>query len=165
LAQTCCPRATPGGNRLALFLLDPTQRKTETLGAIRRQFVVILGTGILLCWNATGATAALTVSELLEHGERYHQQAVSITGKASGLKILTGPRNLPFYTFSLGDDTAHNDDLTVIMQGKPAIANGDHVYVYGLFFKSRKAGRTTITNRIEATIVVQLHDQHQPLIG
>jgi hypothetical protein len=135
------------------------------LGGIRRQILVILATGILLCWNPTGATAALTVRDLLEHGERYHQQAVSITGKASGIKILDGPGNLLFYTFTLGDHTATNDDLTVIMQGKPEVANGDHVYVYGVFFKSRKAGRTTITNRIEATIVEQLHDQRQPLIG
>jgi hypothetical protein len=51
------------------------------------------------------------------------------------------------------------------MQGKSEVSAGDQVLVHGIFFKSRKAGRSTIINRIEATIVQQLHDQRQPLIG
>ena len=135
------------------------------MGGIRRQIVVILGSGILLCWNSIAAPAAVTVRDLLTYGERYHQQPVSITGTASGLKILDGPRNLSFYTFSLDRNLDTTEEVTVIMQGKPEIANGDSVYVHGVFWKSRKAGRTTITNRIEASIVEKVHDQNQPVIG
>jgi hypothetical protein len=110
---------------------------------------------------ALGAT--LTVKDLILQGDRYHQQAVSVIGPASAFKILTGPRNRPFYTFTLRDSLETPETVTVIMQGKPELANGDRVYVYGVFFKSRKAGRTTITNRIEATIVERLDDE--PLIG
>ena len=120
---------------------------------------------LLLCWAFPAASASLTVKDLLEHRNQYHQQTVSVTGKIGSLKILAGPRNLPFYTFTLRDKLDSAEDLTVIMQGKPEVANGDHVYVYGVFIKSRKAGRTTITNRIEATMVEQLYDQNQPLIG
>ena len=116
-------------------------------------------------WAFPAAAASLTVKDLLEHRDQYHQQTVSVTGKVGSLKILAGPRNLPFYTFTLRDKLDSAEDLTVIMQGKPEVANGDHVYVYGVFIKSRKAGRTTITNRIEATMVEQLYDQNQPLIG
>ena len=120
---------------------------------------------LLLCWAFPAASASLTVKDLLEHRDKYHQQTVSVTGKIGSLKVLAGPRNLPFYTFTLRDKLDSAEDVTVIMQGKPEVANGDHVYVYGVFIKSRKAGRTTITNRIEATMVEQLYDQNQPLIG
>ena len=120
---------------------------------------------LLLCWAFPVASASLTVKDLLEHRAQYHQQTVSVTGKIGSLKILAGPRNLPFYTFTLRDKVDSTEDVTVIMQGKPEVANGDHVYVSGVFIASRKAGRTTITNRIEATLVEQLYDQRQPLIG
>ena len=120
---------------------------------------------LLLGWASPAVSASLTVKDLLEHRAQYHQQTVSVTGKIGSLKILVGPRNLPFYTFTLRDKIDSTEDVTVIMQGKPEAANGDHVYVYGVFVASRKAGRTTITNRIEATIVEQLYDQRQPLIG
>ena len=120
---------------------------------------------LLLGWAFPAASASLTVKDLLEHRAQYHQQTVSVTGKISSLKILVGPRNLPFYTFTLRDKVDSTEDVTVIMKGKPEAANGDHVYVYGVFVASRKAGRTTITNRIEATLVEQLYDQRQPLIG
>ena len=120
---------------------------------------------LLLCWAFPAASASLTVKDLLEHRDKYHQQTVSVTGKIGSLKVLAGPRNLPFYAFTLRDKLDSAEDVTVIMQGKPEVANGDHVYVYGVFIKSRKAGRTTITNRIEATMVEQLYDQNQPLIG
>jgi hypothetical protein len=120
---------------------------------------------LLLCWAFPAASASLTVKDLLEHRAQYHQQTVSVTGKIGSLKTLAGPRNLPFYTFTLRDKVDSTEDVTVIMQGKPEVANGDHVYVYGVFIASRKAGRTTVTNRIEATLVEQLYDQRQPLIG
>jgi hypothetical protein len=117
----------------------------------------------MVCWPSPVSGASVTVKDLLAHGERYDQQAVSVIGPASAFKILTGPRNRPFYTFTLRDSLETPETVTVIMQGKPELANGDRVYVYGVFFKSRKAGRTTITNRIEATIVERLDDE--PLIG
>jgi len=55
--------------------------------------------------------------------------------------------------------------VSVIMQGKPELSNGDAVLVHGVFIKSRKAGRTTVTNRIEATMVRQLYDTHEPFVG
>lgn len=118
---------------------------------------------VTVCWPSPVSGASVTVKDLLAHGERYDQQAVSVIGPASAFKILTGPRNRPFYTFTLRDSLETPETVTVIMQGKPELANGDRVYVYGVFFKSRKAGRTTITNRIEATIVERLDDE--PLIG
>jgi hypothetical protein len=112
---------------------------------------------------ALGAT--LTVKDLLLQGDRYHQQAVSVIGPASSFKILTGPRNLPFYTFSLRDTLESADEVTVIMQGKPEVAEGAEVFVHGIFIKARKAGRSTVTNRIEATIVEPLRDQRNPFVG
>jgi hypothetical protein len=117
------------------------------------------------CWTSPVAAASLTVQDLLVHGERYHQQPVSLTGTASGLKILAGPRDLPFYTFSLRDTLESADEVTVIMRGKPEVAEGDEVFVHGIFIKARKAGRSTVTNRIEATIVEPLRDQRNPFVG
>ena len=65
---------------------------------------------LLLCWAFPAVSASLSVKELLEHRDQYHQQTVSVTGKIGSLKILAGPRNLPFYTFTLRDkaDSAGN---------------------------------------------------------
>jgi hypothetical protein len=120
---------------------------------------------VMVCWTSPVSAASVTVKDLLAHGERYDQQPVSVTGPASAFKILTGPRNLPFYTFTLRDNFESVDAVTVIMRGKPEVAEGDEVFVHGIFIKSRKAGRSTLTNRIEATIVEKLHDQRQPLTG
>ena len=106
--------------------------------------------------------ASLTLKDLLNMSDQYHQQTVSVIGEAAEIKTLNGPRNLPFYTFVLRDG---DGSVTVVMQGKPELSNGDHVFVHGVFIKSRKAGRTTILNRIEATVVRQLHDTHEPFIG
>jgi hypothetical protein len=140
-------------------------RTGNNFGRVPRQTLYIVVLGLFSCWAFPAVSATVTVKDLVEHGEQYHQRTVAVTGKASNLKVLTGPRNLPFYTFILRDKLESAEDVTVIMQGKPEVMNDDHVYVYGVFIKSRKAGRTTITNRIEATIVEQLHDQRLPLIG
>jgi len=105
---------------------------------------------------------SLTVTALLERSDQYHQQPVSVVGQVAELTTKLGPRNLPFYTFLLKDAQG---SVSVIMQGKPELSNGDHAFVHGIFFKSRKAGRTTITNRIEATVVRQRHDAKQPFVG
>jgi hypothetical protein len=130
--------------------------------ARHRGLLVVLG--ILLCAAPGMAADSITVKNLLAHADRYHQQTVSVMGKADDLATTQGPRNLPFYTFTLRDD-AGKDTVTVIMQGKPELSNGDQVLVYGVFIKLRKAGRSIITNRIEAIIIKQLHDHHEPLIG
>jgi hypothetical protein len=88
---------------------------------------------------------------------------VSVIGQVGEVKALTGPRDRPFHTFVLRDPNENQRTVTVIMQGKAEVASGDHVFVHGLFLKSRKAGRSTITNRIEATIVEQIRDP--PFIG
>ena len=139
-----------------------TEKKSGLLPCRRLSLLALI---VVSCLASIVAAASLTVKDLLAHGERYHQQAVSLTGAASGIKSLTGPRNLPFYTFTLRDSVGSADEVTVIMQGKPEVTNDDYVYVYGIFIKSRKAGRTTISNRIEATIVEPLYDQRLPLIG
>ncbi len=134
------------------------------MGAIceRALVVSILTAGLLVvsAWSASGAS--LTVKDLLDQADQYHQQVVTVSGEASELSTRIGPRNLPFYTFVLKRGT---QSVTVVMQGKPELSNGDHVLVHGTFIKSRKAGRTTITNRIEATMVQQLHNVRDPLVG
>ena len=124
---------------------------------------LFLATIALLCSGlSSAADPTVTIANLLEHGDRYHQQPVSVIGEAVELKILTGPRNLPFYTFQLRDQ---HGSVSVMVQGKPEVSNGDQVFVHGVFVKSRKAGRTVVTNRIEATVVEQMHDSRQPLVG
>jgi len=123
---------------------------------------LILAGGLLGFLSAPAAGASLSVTELLEHGEQYHQQPVSVVGEAAEVATQIGPRNRPFYTFVLKD---RQGSVTVIMQGKPELSNGDAVMVHGVFIKSRKAGRTTITDRIEATVVRQLHDTKEPFVG
>ena len=123
---------------------------------------LILVCGLVGALSTPAAGTSLSVTELLEHGEQYHQQPVSVVGEAADVATQTGPRNRPFYTFVLKD---RQGSVTVIMQGKPELSNGDAVLVHGVFIKSRKAGRTTITNRIEATVVRQLHDTKEPFVG
>lgn len=123
---------------------------------------LVLAGGLLGCLSTSAIAASLSVTELLEQSDQYHQQPVSVVGEAADLATQTGPRNRPFYTFALKD---RKGSVTVIMQGKPELANGDSVMVHGIFIKSRKAGRTTITNRIEATVVQQLHDTKEPFVG
>ncbi len=122
----------------------------------------LLATG--LCATAAWPASAgpLTVTALLDRSDQYHQQPVSVVGQVADVATKIGPRNLPFYTFILKDAKG---SVSVIMHGKPEISNGDHAFVHGVFLKSRKAGRTTITNRIEATVVRQLHDAQQPFVG
>jgi hypothetical protein len=126
---------------------------------------VLLALGVLLCCAPGIASKSVSVKDLIAHADQYHQQTVSVVGKADELTTTRGPRNLPFYTFMLRDHDAANESVTVIMQGKPELSNGDQVLVYGVFIKTRKAGRSTITNRIEAIIIKQLHNHHEPLIG
>jgi hypothetical protein len=123
---------------------------------------LILAGGLLGTPVSSAGGPSLTVTELLEHGDQYHQQAVSVVGEVAGITTQVGPRKRLFYTFTLRDG---HGSVSVIMQGKPELSNGDAVLVHGVFIKSRKAGRTTITNRIEATMVRQLHDTHEPFIG
>jgi hypothetical protein len=123
---------------------------------------LILAGGLLGLSAAPANGAPLSVTELLEHGDLHHQQSVSVVGEASDIATQVGPRNRLFYTFVLKD---RHGSVTVIMQGKPELSDGDAVMVYGVFIKSRKAGRTTITNRIEATVVRQLHDTKEPFVG
>ena len=106
---------------------------------------LILAGGLAGLLAAPAAGASLSITELLEHGDQYHQQPVSVIGEAADVATQIGPRNRPFYTFVLKD---RQGSVTVIMQGKPELSNGDTVMVHGVFIKSRKAGRTTITNRI-----------------
>lgn len=119
---------------------------------------------MLFCCLAVSAAwgASLSIKELLEHGDQYHQQPVSVVGEATDIAAQVGPRNRPFYTFVLKDGQG---SITVVMQGKPELSNGDAVMVHGVFIKSRKAGHTTITNRIEATVVRPLHDSKEPFLG
>lgn len=123
---------------------------------------LILTGGLVGLLAAPASGASLSIAELLEHGEQYHQQPVSVVGEAADVATKVGPRNQPFYTFVLKD---RQGSVTVIMQGKPELSNGDAVMVHGVFIKSRKAGRTTVTNRIEATVVQQLHDTKEPFVG
>lgn len=123
---------------------------------------LILAASLLGTPVASTGGSSLTVTELLEHGDRYHQQSVSVVGEVTDIATQTGPRNRLFYTFALRDG---HGSVSVIMQGKPELSNGDAVLVHGVFIKSRKAGRTTLTNRIEATMVRRLHDTHEPFIG
>lgn len=123
---------------------------------------LILAGGLAGLLAAPVSGASLSIAELLEHGEQYHQQPVSVVGEAADVATKAGPRNQPFYTFVLKD---RQGSVTVIMQGKPELSNGDAVMVHGVFIKSRKAGRTTVTNRIEATVVQQLHDTKEPFVG
>lgn len=123
---------------------------------------LILASGLLGFLSAPAAGTSVSIAELLEHGEQYHQQPVSVVGEASDIATQVGSRNRLFYTFVLKD---RQGSVTVIMQGKPELSNGDAVMVHGVFIKSRKAGRTTITNRIEATVVRQLHDTKEPFVG
>ena len=129
------------------------------------QSLLFLALMVMTCWTSPVSAESVTVRDLLAHGERYDQQPVSVIGPASAFKVLTGPRNLPFYTFTLRDDLKSGDEVTVIMRGRPEMAEGDEVFVHGIFIKSRKAGRSTLTNRIEATIVDRLPDQPQPFVG
>jgi hypothetical protein len=149
--------------------LAPTSFLKATLAGrprwISRQVFIFLVAVLLCVGYQPPAYASVKIKELLDRGDNYHQQALSVMGHATGITILAGPRNLPFYTFNLDDGEDTPETLTVIMQGKPEFTNGDRVYVYGVFFKSRKAGRTTITNRIEATIVERLHDGGEPLVA
>lgn len=124
--------------------------------------ILLLAAGIFTAgdWQAHAVTQ--TIKGLLKQNDQYHQQAVSVTGEAAEIKAATGPRNLPFYTFLVKDQEA---SVTVVMQGKPEVAAGDQVLVRGVFFKIRKAGRITVSNRIEATEVQKLHDAREPLVG
>ena len=124
--------------------------------------IVLLASVILVAggWQADAATQ--TIKSLLKQSDQYHQQSVSVTGEAAEIKAATGPRNLPFYTFLVKDQEV---SVTVVMQGKPEVSEGDQVLVRGVFFKIRKAGRITVSNRIEATEVQKLHDAREPLVG
>ena len=144
-------------------MTDGRESKFGVRSACDRWVGILLLLGAALITSGGPADAApLALKDLLRKSDQYHQQTVSVIGEATELKTLNGPRNLPFYTFVLKDGDGR---VTVVMQGKPELSNGDHVFVHGLFIKARKAGRTTILNRIEATVVQQIHDTRQPLIG
>lgn len=123
---------------------------------------LLLAGGILTPWGWQADAASQSIKSLLSQSDLFHQQTVSVVGEAAEIKPATGPRNLPFFTFLLKDK---DGSVTVVMQGKPEFLEGDQVLVRGIFFKIRRAGRTTVSNRIEATEVQKLHDAREPLIG
>jgi hypothetical protein len=129
--------------------------------AQRFEALLLVG-GILTAWGWQADAASQTIKSLLSNSDQYHQQTVSVIGEAAEIKTMTGPRNLPFYTFLLKDK---DESVTVVMKGKPEFREGDQVLVHGVFFKTRRAGRTTVADRIEATEVRKLHDAREPLVG
>jgi len=91
---------------------------------------------------------ALTISEIINHPDKYHLSTVQVKGKVLDLKSKTSKRGNDYTIIVLSDGTGN---ITVFTFGTPKIKFGDTVKVIGIFYKVKHVGRYTFYNEIDAS--------------
>ncbi len=117
--------------------------------APRLWVVIFLAVGF-----AGPALATERIGDILARPDAFDGREVVVEGKASAVDPRTSRRGNDYFTFRLSDETATS--LRVFSWGKPVIAPGDRVQVFGRFQRERRVGRYSFTNEVEASRILKL---------
>jgi len=109
--------------------------------------LILLLTTVLTFFVFTEAQA-LTISEIINHPDKYHLSTVQVKGKVLDLKSKTSKRGNEYTIMVLSDGTGN---ITVFTFGTPKIKPEDTVKVKGVFYKVKHVGRYTFYNEIDAS--------------
>jgi DNA polymerase III alpha subunit len=110
-------------------------------------FFILLLTTVLTFYVYANAQVQ-TVSEILNHPDKYHLKTVLVKGEVLDVKHKVSKRGNPYIVFVLSDG---KKSLNVFTFGTPEINVGDKVKVEGIFYKVKYVGRYTFYNEIDAT--------------
>jgi len=110
-------------------------------------FFILLLTTVLTFYGCANAQV-LTVSEILNHPDKYHLKTVLVKGEVLDVKHKVSKRGNPYTVFVLSDG---KKSLNVFTFGTPEINVGDKVKVEGIFYKVKYVGRYTFYNEIDAS--------------
>jgi RecJ-like exonuclease len=111
------------------------------------RFLVLLLTTVLTYYVYANAQV-LTVSEILNHPDKYHLKTVQVKGEVLDVKHKVSKRGNEYTVFVLSDG---KKSLNVFTFGTPEINVGDKVKVEGIFYKVKYVGRYTFYNEIDAS--------------
>ena len=94
----------------------------------------------------------ISVSQIFRDVESYDGAYLTVVGHVSGEpRTKVSRRGNPYYTFTLMDDR-ESDTVTVFSFGKPPsfLKDGARVTVEGTYHRTKRVGRYTFYNEIEA---------------
>jgi RecJ-like exonuclease len=109
--------------------------------------LILLLTTVLTYYGCANAQV-LTVSEILNHPDKYHLKTVQVKGEVLDVKHKVSKRGNEYTVFVLSDG---KKSLNVFTFGIPEINVGDKVKVEGTFYKVKYVGRYTFYNEIDAS--------------
>lgn len=107
---------------------------------------------ILIQCDPAGASEVAIHSIVADPAEFDHQN-VTLVGSILALRETTSHAGNDYTTFRLQDP--NGDAVVVFIWGHPALTDGDHVRVDGVFETEHHAGRYTFHNEVEATKVAR----------
>ncbi len=87
------------------------------------------------------------IARILLHPENFDGKEVTLKGTVTQLQMRVSARGNPYSLFRLRD---RGGSIRVYYRGHPDISDGNTVTVTGIFSKTRKVGKYTFYNEIEA---------------
>ena len=108
----------------------------------------------LLSAAAVGNAADVPICSIIAKPTSFDHQNVSLQGTIGSLRETTSRRGNDYTTFKLQDPSCGG--LNIFTWGHPALTNGDHVRVDGVFETEHHQGSYTFYNEVEATKVTPL---------
>ncbi len=112
---------------------------------------VYLLTAVMIALTTVPAHAAtlseVTVGALAQNPASHHGDAVMVSGTVAGYQPHVSARGTPYASFRLQAGGAS----VAVFAGRPkGLHNGQRVRVAGIFVKSKRVGRHTFRNAVEA---------------
>ncbi len=120
---------------------------------LRLALPVALALALWMAGVLTARADSVTVKDLLAEPDKWHGQAVVVTGSVGKLEARTSQRGNPYYTFLLNDGM---ESVTVFSYGTPEVKNGNRVQVEGTFLKVKRVGKYTFQNQVDAIRILRL---------
>jgi hypothetical protein len=109
---------------------------------------------LLVGLHTIGYAAEIPICSIIANPKSFDHQIVSLQGTIGGLRETTSRRGNDYTTFKLQDPSCGG--LNIFTWGHPALTNGDHVRVDGVFETEHHQGSYTFYNEVEATKVIPL---------
>ncbi len=106
---------------------------------------------LLLTIGFLQAQVTIAVLALVKNSDRYDGQIVTVMGTVTGYRERTSRAGNPYTTFRLEDAGA---SVLVFAWKHQGLRNGQRVQVTGKFLKTKRVGRYTFYNEIEAQRIV-----------
>jgi hypothetical protein len=117
--------------------------------------LLVVRTALLLVSFLISKAAEVTVHAIAANPRSVDHQSVTLQGLASGVTETTSHRGNAYTTFKLRDANG-GDAVSIFSLGHPALRDGDHIRVDGVFETEHHQGRYTFYNEVEATKVMPL---------